>query len=102
MAKGYWIVRVDVSDPEQHAKYSAANVAAYAQFGGRVLVRSADFEVMEGESRARNVVLEFPSYEDAVACYRSDIYQAACELRAGASVGDLIVVPGYEGPQPGE
>ncbi|MEO8850254.1 MAG: DUF1330 domain-containing protein [Allobranchiibius sp.] len=102
MAKGYWIVRVDVNDPEQYAKYAAANGAAYVEFGGRVLVRGGEFELMEGDARPRNVVIEFPSYDDAVACYRSDAYQSARELRKGASVADLIVIGGYEGPQPGE
>lgn len=102
MTKGYWIVRIDVNDPDQYAKYAAVNGAAYVKFGGRVLVRGGDFELMEGAARARNVVIEFPTYDDAIACYRSPDYQTARELRAGASDGDLIVIGGYEGPQPGE
>lgn len=102
MAKGYWIVRVEISDPQQYAKYAAVNGAAYAAHGGRVLVRGGDFETVEGESRPRNVVIEFPSYEEALACYRSDAYQSARDLRVGASEADIIVIAGYDGPQPGE
>ncbi len=30
-----------------------------------------------GPARSRNVVIEFPSYADALACWNSDLYQAA-------------------------
>ena len=56
--------------------------------------------VMEGESRSRNVVLEFKDYETALACYRSPEYQAAAALRKGKADFDLIVIEGYDGPQP--
>lgn len=96
MAKGYWVARVDVGDPAQYAKYVEANGAAFARFGARFVVRGGRFETLEGESRSRNVVIEFPSYEDALACYRSDEYQAAKALREPAGIADLIVIEGYE------
>lgn len=96
MAKGYWIARVDVSDTGQYAKYVEANGVAFARFGARFLVRGGRFETVEGVSRPRNVVIEFPSYEDALACYRSAEYQAAKALRQEASIADLIVIEGYE------
>lgn len=100
MSKGYWIARVDVSDPEQYKRYVQANGPVFAQFGARFLVRGGPFEAMEGSSRSRNVVIEFPSYEAALACYRSPGYQAALALRAPASSADLLVIEGYDGPQP--
>ena len=44
--------------------------------------------------------IEFDSYEQALACYHSPGYQAALALRAPVSVADVVVVEGYEGPQP--
>lgn len=102
MSKGYWIGRVEVSDAEQYAKYAAANGPAYAAYGGQFLVRGGDYETVEGQSRSRNVVIEFPSYDDALACFRSEAYQAARELRLGAAEIDMIVIGGYDGPQPGQ
>ena len=101
MARGYWIARVDVSDPDAYKAYVAANAIPFAKFGARFLVRGGAHEVMEGATRARQVVIEFPDYQTALACYRSPEYQAAKALRAGAAVGDVLVVEGYDGPQPG-
>lgn len=98
--KGYWIGRVDVDDLEQYKRYVEANAAPFREYGAKFLVRGGRFECVEGDSRSRNVVIEFPSYEQAMACYRSPCYQAAIELRATASVIDLIVIEGYEGAQP--
>jgi len=48
------------------------------------------------------VVIEFPSYEAALACYHSPEYRAAMALRQGKSTMDLAIVEGWDGPQPGE
>ena len=101
MAKGYWIVRVDVSDPEAYKTYVAANAAAFAKYGARFLVRAGKYETVEGASRARNVVIEFKDYDTALACYRSSEYQKALALRQPAATSDIIVIEGYDGPQPG-
>jgi uncharacterized protein (DUF1330 family) len=102
MPKGYWIARVDVSDPEAYKKYVEANAAAFSKFGARFLVRGGRSEAVDGISRQRNVIIEFPSYETALACWNSPEYQAAYKLRTNASVGETVVVEGYEGSQPGE
>ena len=73
--QGYWIARVDVADAEAYKAYVAANAAPIASFGGRFLVRAGRFENPEGSSRTRNVVIEFPSYQAALDCYRSPDYQ---------------------------
>ena len=101
MAKAYWIVRMDVRDPETYAKYAAANAEPFARFGARFLVRGGDFESMEGSPRGRNVVIEFESYETALACYHDPAYQHAKDIRDPVATGDLIVVRGFEGQQPG-
>jgi uncharacterized protein (DUF1330 family) len=101
MQKGYWIARVDVDDLEQYKRYVAANAAPFKQFGARFLVRAGRFENPEGTSRSRNVVLEFPSYQMALDCWHSPEYQAALKLRQPVSTSDLVIIEGYDGPQPG-
>ena len=100
MGKGYWVARVDVNDPEQYKAYIAANAVPFAQYGARFLVRSGEFEAVEGSARSRNVVIEFPSYQAAQDCWNSPEYQHAKSLRAGAATADVIVIEGYDGVQP--
>jgi uncharacterized protein (DUF1330 family) len=100
MAKGYWIGRVDVHNEEGYKAYAAANPAIFHKYGGRFVVRAGKFECPEGGSRARNVVIEFADYDAAVACYRSPEYQANIKVRQPHAIADLIIVEGYDGPQP--
>jgi uncharacterized protein (DUF1330 family) len=100
MPKGYWIVRADVSDPERYKDYMAANAGPFREHGARFLARAGRCEIPEGAGRARNVVIEFPSYEAALACWKSPGYQEAIKLRQPVSTLDLVIIEGYEGPQP--
>ena len=100
MAKGYWIGRVDVSNEDAYKSYAAANPAIFRKFGGRFVVRGGKFECPEGQSRTRNVVIEFPDYAAAVACYTSPEYQANMKIRQANAMTDMIIVEGYDGPQP--
>ena len=77
MPKGYVIARVDVTNPEAYARYAAAATKAIADHGGRPLARGGRSEALEGKARARNVVLEFDSYDAARRYYYSEQYQAA-------------------------
>ena len=100
MAKGYWIARVDVHNDDGYKAYATANPAIFKKFGGRFVVRAGKFTATEGQSRSRNVVIEFPDYATAVACYRSPEYQANLKIRQANAITDLIIVEGYDGPQP--
>lgn len=100
MAKGYWVARVDVTDDDAYRDYIAANAEAFHAYGARFIVRGGRFECKEGAARARNVVIEFDSYEKALECYESEAYGRAMSLRLGKAVSDLVIIEGYDGPQP--
>lgn len=100
MAKGYWIARLDVHDPDAYKGYVTAAGPLFRKFGAQFLVRGGDFETVEGGSRARNIVLEFDDYDDALACYHSTEYQEARAVRDPVSDSDLVIVEGYDGEQP--
>jgi uncharacterized protein (DUF1330 family) len=100
MPKGYWIARVDVHSEEGYKPYAAANPAIFRKFGGRFVVRAGKFEGVEGTNRSRNVVIEFPDYASALACYRSLEYQQNIKVRQPHAVADIVVIEGYDGPQP--
>ena len=63
-------------------------------------MRGGRYENPEGASRSRNAVIEFPSYQAALDCWKSPAYQKAIKLRQPVSTIDLIIIEGYDGPQP--
>jgi uncharacterized protein (DUF1330 family) len=100
MQKGYWIGRVDVIKAEPYQAYGLALADVLRKYGAKFLVRGGTFELVEGKARSRNVVIEFKDYATALTCYRSPEYSQAKALRAGAVEIDIIVIEGYDGPQP--
>ncbi|HML12783.1 MAG TPA: DUF1330 domain-containing protein [Xanthobacteraceae bacterium] len=100
MPKGYWIVHLDVKNDEGYRPYIANNAAIFKKFGGRFIVRAGKHECPEGTARSRQVVIEFPDYATALACYRSPEYQANIKVRQPHSTADFIIAEGYDGPQP--
>jgi uncharacterized protein (DUF1330 family) len=87
MPKCYWIARVDVHDPEIYKSY--VETAKFLARGGKT-------EVLEGQARARNVIIEFASLQDAHDCYHSPEYTKAREYRARAGEGEFVLVEGAE------
>ncbi|MGH8390067.1 MAG: DUF1330 domain-containing protein [Pseudomonas sp.] len=95
--KAYWIAHVDVTDPDQYSQYTQRAPKAFAEYGGRMLARGGRSEAMEGRATPqRSVVIEFDSYEQALACYRSDEYQEAKRHREGAGRAEIVIVEGVE------
>ena len=78
--------RVDVNDEEGYKPYAVANGPIFKKYGAKFVVRAGEFECPEGAARSRNVVIEFPDYATALACYRSPEYQENIK-RAAAAFG---------------
>lgn len=100
MAKGYWIGQVDITDMDGYRVYINGNAEVFRKYGAKFLVRGGTRELVEGTTRSRNVVIEFKDYETALACYHSPEYQKALALRLPYSDGDIMIIEGYDGPQP--
>ena len=95
MSKGYVIAQVDVHDQERYDTYRAGTPDSIARFGGVFRVRGGVGESLEGDSpRARTVVIEFPSLEQAKAWYASDEYTALRAIRQSAAVANVMIVEG--------
>jgi len=92
--KADWIAHVTVSSPDQYRYYAEAAPEAFRKYKARFLARGGRSEQLEGDGRPRNVVVEFDSFEDAVACYNSPEYQAAKAKRQGAGEADIVIVEG--------
>lgn len=94
MAKGYWIARVDVRDAERYKDYVAGAKIAFDKYGAKFLARGGVTEKVEGNGRARNVVIEFDSLATASACFHSPEYQAAAAIRRTVADGEIVLVEG--------
>ena len=97
MAKGYWIAHNQIRDAEAYEAYKIAAAPALRAYQGKFLVRAGVAEFPAGQLRARTSVIEFPSLQVAQDCYNSATYQAAKALRTPVSIGDLVIVEGYDG-----
>lgn len=96
MNKGYWLVRADITNKEKFSEYVQRIPSIIKQYGGRYLVRAGNSECVEGSTRSRNTIIEFPSYQAAVDCWNSPEYQSAKSLRSGAADLDIVLIEGCE------
>jgi uncharacterized protein (DUF1330 family) len=94
----YWLARSKVYDPEEYKKYTDKVPAILAKYGGKPLARGGRFQIMEGPKKfERFVVIEFPSFEHAVACFTCDEYdKAAAFRRSGAGEVETVIVEALE------
>ena len=92
----YWVARSKINDPVQYKKYTDPLRPIFDKYGGKVLARGGRFQIMEGpEKFHRFVVIEFPSFDQAVACFNSPEYQsAAAHRRGGAGEVENVIVDG--------
>jgi len=92
----YWVARSKINNPVEYKKYTDRVPAIIAGYGGKVLARGGKYQVMEGpEKFHRFVVIEFPTFEQGVACFESPEYQAAAAFRRnGAGEVETFVVDG--------
>ncbi|MGF6241822.1 MULTISPECIES: DUF1330 domain-containing protein [Paraburkholderia] len=97
MSKGYWVSAYrETKDQARLATYAQLAVPAVEAAGGRVIARGVADEVREHGLKERTVVIEFPSYEQAVAAYESDAYRKALEALGDAVVRDFRIIRGVE------
>ena len=96
MAKAYWIAHITVTDEENYPDYLKAGAPVYEKYGARFVVRGGQCEGMEGKTHSRNVVIEWPDYETALAAYHSEEYQAARAIRNRCADSDVVIVEGVD------
>lgn len=91
---GYWVALVNITDKERYSEYASKTAPALEKYQAKILARGGKTESLEGDDFERTVILEFPTYEDAVACYRSPEYQSALKIQEGASVRHIVIADG--------
>jgi uncharacterized protein (DUF1330 family) len=96
MPKGYIIAHITVRDPEAYKEYVVKDTPILQGLGGRFIVRGGRSDVVEGSLHERHVVIEFPTYEDAVKAYNDPDYQAVADIRRRTADSAIVVVEGHE------
>jgi uncharacterized protein (DUF1330 family) len=97
---GYIILNGEVTDPEGYEEYKAGATQLVAEYGGRYLARGGTTTPVEGDWLPRIAVVEFPSYETALAFYHSPEYQRVAEIRKRCSKSAVAIVEGLTAPAP--
>ena len=92
----YWVARSKINDPVEYKKYTDGLPQLFAKYGAKILARGGRYQTMEGpEKFHRFVVIEFPTFDQAVACFESEDYKrAAAHRRSGAGEVETIIVEG--------
>jgi uncharacterized protein (DUF1330 family) len=94
--RAYWIAHAKIIDAATYKKYTDRVPDIISRYGGKVLARGGRYRIMEGpEEFERHIVIEFPTFEQAVACFESPEYRdAAAFRRSGAGVVENVIVEG--------
>jgi uncharacterized protein (DUF1330 family) len=93
----YWIARAKITDPTTYKKYTDRVPEIISRYDGKVLARGGRYQIMAGpENFQRFVVIEFPTFERAVACFESPQYQEASVFRQAGGVVETVIVDGAE------
>ena len=97
MAKGYWVSCYrEIKDPAALAEYAKLAGPAILAGGGKFLARGGRVQAFDDGIGERTVVVEFASFEQALAARESAAYQAAAAKLEGAVERDFRVVEGVD------
>jgi uncharacterized protein (DUF1330 family) len=96
MKKGYWVVAYrSISDESAVKAYATLAVPAIGSSGGRVLTTStSQVQVHEAGLPLRAIVVEFDSYDIALAAYKSEAYRKALQALGSGAERDFRIIEG--------
>ncbi|MEV7603359.1 DUF1330 domain-containing protein [Kitasatospora sp. NPDC089797] len=97
MAKGYWVsVYPAASDPEGLTPYDELAGPAVRAAGGRLLSRGSRVLAHEAGLTQRAVLIEFDSFDLAVAAYESEAYRTALAALPTGFARDFRIIEGVD------
>jgi uncharacterized protein (DUF1330 family) len=93
----YMIVQSIISDETRYQQYRDAVIPLIGRFGGKIIVRGAKVEALEGRHDGRRMVIfEFPSLDAIHAFWNSPDYVPVKKIREGAAALDVWAVAGVQ------
>jgi uncharacterized protein (DUF1330 family) len=96
MKKGYWVVEYrSISDESALKTYGTLAGPAVQAFGGHSLTGSkSQVQGREAGLPLRTIVIEFDSYDLALAAYNSEAYKRALQALGSGAERDFRIVEG--------
>ena len=92
---GFFIIQINVTNPENYKKYKEQVTPIVKKFGGEYLIRGGQSEIAEGSwPYERTVVLKFPTYEMVKKWHDSDEYKPIRKIREDNSKCNAIIIEG--------
>ena len=92
---GYAIFNINITNPESYNEYIEKVVKVTEKFGGKYIVRGGATTKIEGTfPHPRTVVIQFPSYKDALRWYNSEEYKPIREIRFKNAKSIAIIIEG--------
>jgi len=97
VAKGYWVSAYrTIPDPEKLASYNKLAASAVAAGGGRTLARGGRVVAHDAGIAERTILVEFDSFEQAVAAHESEAYQEALAALSDGVERDFRIIEGID------
>ena len=97
MPKGYFLsAHRKAADPVKAAAYAKLAIPAIEGAGGRILAKGGKVQARENGIAGRTILIEFESYEAAVAAYESEAYQEALRVLDGGADRDIRLFEGLD------
>jgi uncharacterized protein (DUF1330 family) len=96
MKKGYWVITYrSISDESAVKAYGALAVPAVEASGGRFLTKStSQVQAHEAGLQQRVVLVEFDSFQVALATHESEAYRKALQALGSGAARDVRIVEG--------
>ncbi|HKR43760.1 MAG TPA: DUF1330 domain-containing protein [Paraburkholderia sp.] len=93
--KGYWLILGEgVKDQDAQKRYGELWAPIAARYDAKVKVLDTQTVLREARTSSRVIVVEFPSYEQAKACYEDAEYQEAARFATQAASRELLILQG--------
>ena len=93
--KADWVcIYEKINNPKKLKEYAVKAKPAVEKFSGKFLARGGKSRTNDGINSPRTVVVEFPDYNTALACYDSEDYQEAHNILEGHVVRHHQIVEG--------
>jgi uncharacterized protein (DUF1330 family) len=93
--KGHWLVLgAAVTDAAAQKTYGALWAPIAGRYGARLVTGSEAVAAVEARDATRVLLVEFPSFEAAKACYDDPAYRAARDVALRAAERSLVLLRG--------